>query len=302
MSKEKLRENLRLKLKSRPFNSALMRQLSFDFHDGSIFESPEETEIARQAFAKKYFDMKCGYLHLGWDIDEYWSLVANRIMIPYVLAIYNELVSKGFNEQNTLMYGDADGDVFWLPAKNSNTKVFVHTNQCRDYIYILTEFPSHKKSVKPRYEFHIRRLWRNWNSLSEYEKSMLEDLYLGVPKDTNSLSETLQISKEEFIKTILQNVNSIEEIADDHYQYSKRHSLEYYRERGFVMRDLSEPFNGIYGDARDGGYVFSMDYWGRTEHTCSKFSLLELISSCYLPNIAEQLKLKLDNEWLINNS
>lgn len=313
-SKEELFARLRIKMlenkRKKPFNSDDMSQVPFDFFEDeeySLRHMNAETRT-RIEFAKKYFNKSCGYLHLSWDVDAYWSMVANQVMVPYVSAIYKELVRRGHDEKNPCMYGDADGDIFWIPAKNPNTKVVVHTNQSRDYLYILTELKPLFKGAPPLNDFHIRRIWRKADA-ENYTIESLEDLYGKVINDPgrSTRNEKLPleaISKEEFINTILQNVSSYEEIADDHYKYSRRHSLEYYRSRDFDMGlDYKKAFNGIYADARDGGFVISLgSRVGReAENTVKQFPILEMIATCYLPSIANHLELNVETDWDRNN-
>ena len=138
---------------------------------------PDERNLDRKAFAEKFFNQRCGSLHLNWSIDAYWKMVAEKVMIPYIIAIYDTLKERGYDENNKLMYGDADGDVFWLPAKDKNTKVFVHTNQCRDYLYIYT--PTLDWDKKPAHDLHIRRIWRNYKAKS-WNAEDIQDLYAKV--------------------------------------------------------------------------------------------------------------------------
>lgn len=298
--------NFRENLAKQPFNSDRMYQVPFDFFrdEDDSYLRLDQRDLDRKVFAKKYYEMQCGWLHLGWDIDAYWTTVANKVMIPYINAIYDALVTKGHTEENPCMYGDADGDIYWVPAKDPKTKVVVHTNQCRDYLYILTEYPSWKKGAPPNYDFHIRRIWRTWESVSKHGRDDLDDLYAEVTNDPErplrqGNTEHKQMSKEEFIETVLSSLPSYEGIADDHYKYTNRPSIEYYRKRGFNMNGDAS-FNGIYGDMRDRGFVFSMQgrgWGGRAEYTAEKFNLLDTITTCYLPSVARDLEVELNLEW-----
>lgn len=295
----------KLKKNKPPFNSDNMDQMPFKFFEKDEDESLRGEDKKRFNFAKKYFDSTCGWLHLGWDVDAYWSMVAEKVMIPNVAAIYNELVRLDHSEQNPFMWGDADGDIFYIPTENPNTKIVVHTTQCRDYLYILTGTKQNKLRellCKDNHfsSIHIRRIWKNWDSMHEYHQSGLKKLFHGVANTPESLKK---IDEKEFIQTILKDLPCYEEISDDHYQYSRRHSLEYYRKRNFEMRS-SNPFNGIYGDSRDGGFIFSMDcgpFGRRAENTASQFNQLELISTCYLPGILSELGIDNPSEWISKN-
>jgi hypothetical protein len=337
MSKKNLMEKLRARLKGENrteeflYDSEDMRQIPFKFfandYDSRIKDADE---IRRDNFVKTYFDMSCGYLHLGWDIDAFWTKVAEQAMIPHVKAIHQELVRLGHDESNPCMYGDADGTMYWLPAEDPNTMVLMHENQSRDYLYVCTELKSkHGLYPSTRWNFHIRRVWRkyqdqqnswqvqdmknlhaqaagrkdhldNTDLSAEYLASLSKDKLIKVIQT----AQNKRIDSNSFIESILKRVDSHEELADDHYEYSKRHSLEYYKERGFKFR-YHGPFKGIYCDGRDGGYVMSMNsstYSSpRAENLVQNFHLLQLIATCYLPSMANQLNLNVDEPWTRKN-
>lgn len=291
----RIKASLKAMKDKRPFNSANMDQVPFEFFEEEDLLSGSFEDKEREVFASKYFNASAGLLHLGWDIDAYWTKVANEVMIPDMISIYDELVKRGHTEDNTCMYGDADGDIYWIPAANPKTKVIVHENQGRDYLYVLTEIKTRFKKHKVNYDFHIRKLWKNFNSMSNWRRSTIEDLYA-------STSASPPIDKKEFVETLLKNVPYYEEISDDDSEYPRRPSLEYYRKRKFNMGvDEDKKFNGIYGDCRDSGYVFSIrsDSWrpSRAEHTVGQTNQLEMISTCYLPSIRMQLGLPTTSEW-----
>jgi len=352
MTREELLAKLAIKRleqkRKEPFNSARMVQEPFDFFEEESWADrhTSDEDRARQAFAKKYFEESCGSLHLNWDIDAYWSLIAKKIMIPHVVAIHQALVEKGYDENNTLMYGDADGDVFWLPANNPNTKVVVHTNQCRDYIYVYTQMPTDKYD-REKHDFHVRRIWRHHESrrgkwrvedieelyakvlgkdfehidlLSNEKSTDMHEYYLSDLREMisdNLTTEELRnillrgqksggMSAKDFVKAVLDRVESHEELADDHSQYPRRPSLEYYRARGFNMgQDRTYPsnqkFNGIYGDCRDPGYVISLGGFNTDMRTANYMTELEHVSTIYLPCIARDLDLELDTTWSNQN-
>jgi tRNA splicing endonuclease len=354
MKREELLAKLAIKQleqkRKEPFNSAQMVQEPFEFFEDESWEDrhSSDEDKAREAFAKKYFEQTCGSLYLNWDIDAYWTLVVKKIMIPHVVAIHQALVDKGHDEENSLMYGDADGDVFWLPAANPNTKVIIHTNQCRDYMYVYTQMPTARYD-RERHHFHVRRIWRSYESTQgKWRVEDIQELYAKVlGKDfehidmilnekrthqahdnyVNELRELVAgkltktqlnnvllrgqkeggMSPDDFVKTVLDRVESHEELADDHSQYPQRPSLEYYRARGFNMgqdRDYSKGYqhNGIYGDLRDPGYVISLGEYGSHDlRTASNMSELEHISTIYLPCIARDLDLEIDSGWSHQN-
>lgn len=351
MNREELLAKLAIrqleKKRKEPFNSSTMIQEPFEFFQDESWEDRYRSDADReqQAFAKKYFEKSCGPLHLNWDIDAYWSLVAREVMIPHVIAIHQALVERGYDESNSLMYGDADGDVFWVPANNPNTKVVIHNNQRHDYMYVYTQMSGR---LKGRHDFHIRRIWRHHEKQhNQWQIEQIQELYCKVlGKDFDHINminaersqqihknhvEDMRelvvggLSKEEldnvllrgqkaggmsmseFVKAVLDRVESHEEMADDHSQYPQRPSLEYYRARGFNMGQdntyaKGEKFNHIYGDCRDPGYIISLGGFSATDlRTARKMPELEYISSLYLPCIARDLDLEIDSAWSNKN-
>lgn len=249
------------------YNSENMSQVPFDFFE----KDHNEIKYSNQeqlAFALEYFKDPVGYLHLTWNIDAYWTMVAKRAMIPMMSAIYDKLVSSGFIEDNKCDWGDLDGCVFFIPIKNSSTKVVVHETQNRDFLYILDQ------NLLNENTFHIRRIWKRWSDKRNWQRDDKDDL----------------IGKRGSIYKVLSNLDSLEEFSDDHSKYPKRRSLEFYRKRKFDMN--SREFNGIYGDCRDDGYIFSLKNNHRAEGDCAvQFNNLQLIATCYLPSLIQELNL-----------
>lgn len=303
---------------------------------------PSQEDDDRQTFAERFFNQRCGSLQLNWNIDAYWKMVAEKVMIPYIVTIYDTLKARGYDENNKLMYGDADGNVFWLPAKDKKTKVFVHTNQCIDYLYVYT--PTLDWDKKPAHDLHIRRIWRHYKDKS-WRVRDIQELYAKVlgkdfeyiemieenrvdkafdsswqrefyDKELQALAQPNLsrdevcnillrgqkgkngLSVDDFIKKVLDNVESYEELADDHSQYPQRPSLEFYRKCGFSFRWNEKNTNHLYGDCRDNGYIISLTDMNKTDLRLARnMPDLELISTVYLPSITMDLDISVDHGW-----
>lgn len=257
-------DNLALDLnnKSKSRNSDQMKQIPFKFFikdDCDIFHGESKERLA---FANHYYNDACGSLHLLEDINAYWTMVAKKIIIPMFVEIYDELLSKRYSEDNKL--GCFNGRVFYLLGKDPSTKIFVHEMQQGNYLYILEKDG-----------FHIRRIWDIWDD-----------------KDKLSWFENKSIND------ILESLDKLEMYSDDHDQYGKRHSLEYYRQLGFKM-EWRDDGSRIYCDMREGGYIFSLNFRERRAPDCLyNFSKLEIITTVFLPSIFDQLNLKYQNTVL----
>lgn len=227
-------------------------------------------EANEKTVAEKYYNEKCGPLHLSWAMDRYWGLVTERVIMPNAIAIHEALVQKGHNEENVFDFA-SDDTTFFIPCKNR--KVFVHTTQSRDYLYIVgSDFPELRED-----DLHIRRIYRQWK-------------------------DSYYTAKECFgtVKRALQYADTLNEYSDDHYQYSHRPSLEAYRKVNFQIpyhpKDHMKE-KSYYGDFRDGGYVLSYNGWmskasgPRVEGSKYVFSDLEIIATCYLTCLADALEL-----------
>lgn len=216
--------------------------------------------------ANKYLNERCGLLHLSWALDHYWGLVARDIILPTANAVYDQLVKKDLSEKNKLITNDADDRVYFIPSKDK--KVWVHTSQCYDFLYII------KNNTEQ--DLHIRRIFRTWR------------------KDSSTSIKDLIGN----FKLALQNADTLGEYNDDHYRYSNRPSLEAYRKIDFQI-PYTKNQNGarFYGDFRDGGYVLSYEGWlskhskPRVEGSKYVFNTLESLTTCYLPCVARDLEL-----------
>ena len=85
--------------KYRPSDEMIQEAFPFAKYD----YQPTQESIERKEFAEKFFNQQCGSLHLNWSIDAYWKMVADRVMIPYVIAIYDALKERGYDENNKLL-------------------------------------------------------------------------------------------------------------------------------------------------------------------------------------------------------
>lgn len=224
--------------------------------------------------ANKYLNEKCGTLHLGWVLDHYWGLVTQKMILPAALKIHAALVEKGHSEKNSLMWGDADGDIFFIPSKDK--KVFVHTTQSRDFLYIInnrSEFGDDGDC-----SFHIRRIYRAFKEDRCYT--------------SKELIGSMKLAR--------QHADTLSEYHDDDYRYSHRPSLEAYRKVDFQIpyhpKDR-EKERDYYGDFRDGGYILSYDGWQarrvhpRVEGSKYVFTELETLATCYISSMACDLEI-----------
>lgn len=228
--------------------------------------------------------------------ERMWALCAERYMIPAVERIHAALVAQGFTESNKLDFNDLDDKLFYIPVEDvvrkysfvlpdeteahsytTSVKVFVHTTQNLDYLYVLNEIIGRKT-------FHIRRIWRTLKQDDADDMFELGDGSLPV---------------------LLDNVSGLEEYTDyprvDEYSRkwrSDRPSLEVYRDLGFLIPNAAAPFSQInlYGDFRDRGYILSyeqeifpeMNEYIKAEHVNS--AECSLIMNCYLPCVERVLE------------
>ena len=234
-------------------------------------------EADEKAIATKYLDESCGTLHLEWVMDHYWGLVTEKVILPSARIIYDELVKRGHGEKNTLMWGDADGHVCYIPCEGR--KVFVHTTQSRDYLYIINEGET-EDSWGGR--FDIRRIYRQ------------------LEKDDWTYEELMKGKRS--INKMLEYADSLAEHHDDHKKWAtNRPSLEAYRRINFEIPYTKEHMKekSFYGDFRDSGYILSYEFFrARTSHPTvegSKYVFydLEILATCNLPSIGMDLDIKL---------
>ena len=237
----------------------------------TILDQIKDDKENNAKIAEHYFNNKSGILNISQMIDNYWTMVSGKYILPSHVLIYNSLVDKNHNENNYLCIGDADGTAFFIPSEGK--KVWVMTNQSIDYIFIST-----KNSL------HIRRLFRKIQD----EEYMI---------DKNDIVD---------LQSVINNSSSFENYSDDNYEYSKKPSLDYYKDINFEMSydDTKNKNHHIYGDFRDGGYVMSYYYsefaiqysdthCGRFEGSINSFHHLQSISQCYLGCVAYDLEIEL---------
>lgn len=245
---------------------------------------PNEKDISELDFANKFFNMQCGQLHLGWHLDAYWALVTKEIILPGALAIHQALVEKNYTEANKFRFNDADDTIFFIPKQDGkdeidgkmSKKVFVHTTQSRDFLYVISDTNYSSR-------MHIRRIWRTWNEERAFykEKTVLKD-----------------------ISTAIRYSEWLSEYNDDHYTYPRRPSLQFYRDINFSIptnKDIrvNESLRRAYGDFRDPGCILSYELHkdeyhndnGRLEGSRIAMCDLEMVSTHYIPCIAIELGL-----------
>lgn len=223
--------------------------------------------------ANHYLNENCGALHLAWVLDHYWGLVTQKVILPTASLIYDELLKKDYSEKNKLDIHD--GEVYFIPSDNK--KVFVQTTQSRDFLYIINI----NKTKDSWNNLHIRRIYRELDQTDDWysDKELIGNM-----------------------KLALQNIDTLMEYHDDHYQFSSRPSLEAYRKIDFKIpyypKDhMKERSN--YGDFRDGGYILSYDGYlsdistPRVEGAKYVFHDLEMQATSYLPCLASELEIKI---------
>lgn len=249
-----------------------MKQLSFDFAKYFIDEKYKEEQMARLNFADKYVQKSCGWLHLGWDIDAYWNKVTKNYLIPSSELIYQELVKNNHTEENKLYSCTGSYQFWYIPTQSATRKVFVQDSYERAYLFVCDESKYGKT-------FHIRRVWKVWDS----------------DKSDWRTEKILDLIEAKDISGILSHIDLFENFADDHYKYHRRHSLEFYKQIDFNMDKFNDKYR-VYRDARDEGYVISYDSFNGTsnvKHTCRSFGLLEYISTCAIPILAQELNISI---------
>lgn len=229
-----------------------------------------------RSFAKHFAKTQCGVLHAEWAMDAFWGEVTRDIILPGCLAIHEALVKKNATEKEVVDFHD--DTVFFIPQKTKDRKVFVHTTQSQDFLYVLNKGFSLKEDENS-WDLHIRRIYRD----------MSDDTY------------TIDELKKGGIKAALQYADWLTQYHDDHYQYSHRPSLEAYRKVNFQIpyhpkdRDKEHDY---YGDFRDGGYILSYEGWmasssgPRVEGSIISHHDMKHIATLYLSHIAEVLEIK----------
>lgn len=218
--------------------------------------SDKDKEIAEHFVSLK----DCGTLHLEWMMDEYWKSITNNYIFPAHNLIHKTLMERKITEDNPAILGDADGKAWYIPCDDK--KVWVMTNQTLDYLFI-----SHNDYDE---QLHIRRIFRPWKSNRYYSsKDLIKN-----------------------IKTALSKVEELSEFSDDHYKYSRRPSLDFYKSINFEM-DYAKNHK-IFGDGRDGGYVLSSyktPGYHRLENTLwgDAYRDLKVLSDCYIGCVMHDL-------------
>jgi hypothetical protein len=231
---------------------------------------------SRKEFADRFFDMKCGPLHLAWHIDAYWKKVTEDMILPAVFGIHTSLTNNNYTENNKHGFNDADDTIFYIPA--GDKKVFVHTTQSRDFLYVYDENEYEKN-------LHIRRLWRKYSR---------NNFYYNVKDVIRS------------IQSAINNVDHLSEYSDDNAEFSFRPSLQFYKSIGFEIshdaknKDGKGNLNNTCGDFRDGGYILSYKarkkynsdetYPAILEGTKYSFVDLESLTTCLIPYVTEELE------------
>lgn len=250
-----------------------MKQLSFGFAKYFSDEVYQEEQKARKNFADKYVQKSCGWLHLGWDIDAYWTKVTKHFLIPASELIYQELVKKNHTEENKLYSCTGSYQFWYIPTQSETRKVFIQDSYDRTYLFVYDE-------SKYGQTFHIRRVWKVWSP----------------DKSDWRTEKILDLIESKNVSGILSHLDLLENFADDHYEFSRRHSLDFYKLLDFNFDEYDDEHR-IYGDARDLGYVISYEASGRHSYrikdTIHSFGTLEYISTCALSIMAQELNINI---------
>ena len=170
--------------------------------------------------------------NLSQTVNLFWGKVTAEVIQPSSRLVHQALKERGITEQKPLVFNDMDDKAFPVETTDPTRRVFVHTTQSRDYLYILNGAESYG------FDLHIRRIHRPWTPRSDY---------------VNAKALTGSF------KRALANADKLLEFDDDHAPFAKRHSLAFYRAFDFQVPFYSQKFTdpNIYGDARDDGYILS---------------------------------------------
>lgn len=184
---------------------------------------PLPWEAKEVEFSEHYAKQECGTQQLSWAVDAYWGLITQRNIIPNAIAMHAFLVEKNHTVDNK--WESCGADVYYYYIECKNAKVIVLLTQGIDYLMMLSD---NGKS------FHVRRIYRQLKKDGMYPSAK-------------------EICKN--IQSAIANVPTLEEYNDDHHRFSRRPSLEAYRNINFNM----ERYTGqlTYCDFRDPGYVLS---------------------------------------------
>lgn len=187
-------------------------------------------------YVDKELNNECGDLHLQWVVDKFWGQITHKVILPNGRKLYEALVVGNHTVEN-MFDNNNDQYMYYIPTGN-NKKVWVHTTQNSDFVYIITE---ENRNIVQRPRFDIRKIFKEHNSESHFcsDKELIGS-----------------------INNAIHNADYLIECHDDEYDYSKRHSLEFYRKINFNIPSYE---NHIYGDGRDGGYVLSYEVESNTD-------------------------------------
>lgn len=232
----------------------------------------------QKEFVDHFFSKKSSVFDLNNAIDAFWGRVTKEVFLPGLLAIYDKLVETNRVKSDDCWWGDADGNLHYIP--NEKHKVIVFTTQSRDYLFIMTpmkrieyypDAPEGKHFGKEfdSHSLHIRRIWR------QYKKDVIWD-------EEKILSS---------IKNALDSVETLEEYTDDFSEYPQRPSLEMYEKIDFDLDNFQDSPR-FYGDIRDPGYILTYNdrFWSeRVEGTKFSHYDLEMLYTCNLGVMAAEL-------------
>ena len=228
-----------------------------------------------------------GELDLAWAAAHFWGVRLSRAMDAregvYERAVELELVGSG----SARAWG-CDNRL-WV-EEHPAYRVLLHTTQSQNFLYA---WEQGSQELRPREgrrglrRLHCR-LW--WERFEDEEKdSDRREAAAGWLK---------AVRRRGGFEHAVRHAGELTRFADDGAQFPTRPSLEYYRSVGFAVGDKGVWHGGGgYGDARDPGYVFSWDeFTPRVDDAVHQHRYLEVITTCFIPDIEGELSPEGDRE------
>lgn len=211
-------------------------------------------------YGNKSSDLFEGHIHLndqavGWSVEAY---LEKRLLLPLIEEVYQELVKRGYSENNSLSYNDLDNCAYYLehPTKH----IFVIEAQTPRYLFI----------YEPGRDLHIRQIWDTYQA----------------PDDKWAKDEVKEYEKKGIRHAILHAEDLASRYSDNLNKnpYVSRPDLQFYKDTKFQPR---------YGDCRDPGYAISYQCpisdkaEGRVDRGLHTFSVLKSAIFYFLTTLAE---------------
>ncbi len=189
-------------------------------------------EMLAEAIA--YFDLEdpldAGQLYLEWTVE---SFVGKKLLlsVPRLERIYDLLVERGHDENNTFNFNDSDNDLFYIKDNPADVKVWCATSQNTRYMFIMR-----CNSELGVTDIHVRRYWDA----------------LGPPDDKWDREDRAKYREIGFELAVKNSSWNGETWSDNLLgnRYVRRPDLQWWRDC---------KFDPHYKDCRDEGYVMSMN-------------------------------------------